>query len=326
MLQKPSFSKILMRKRSGFTLIEVLVVVAIIALLVAILLPSLARARDQAQTTTCKSNLRQLFYGWTMYAQDNKGQYPGSSHDFGYDWLGYDNQGSGFHGLPPASGVIYKYMSNQDKAYTCPAHARPRWAEKDYFFYSYKNVAALTGAKSEWVGGSHFVRKNFDTDDHFDSPEHPIEYQGSAPLLIEPLMAYPNNPGLTADENSWWVSGATANRHLQSSGRVAITNAVYVDGHADHYRLPGLPENIKKRVQEEGWENVSIPDGLDYFKSGAICIKTSSGKWVTTRSVDANESAFGFMGFAPPADLGSYGYPHLENHSYNWDDVFHPGS
>lgn len=54
--------------RHGFTLIEVLVVVAIIALLITILLPSLTRARYQAQATVCLGNLRQLGIGVIAYA------------------------------------------------------------------------------------------------------------------------------------------------------------------------------------------------------------------------------------------------------------------
>lgn len=55
-------------RRSGFTLIEVLVVVAIIALLIGILLPTLARARDQARASACLSNLHQLGIGTVAYA------------------------------------------------------------------------------------------------------------------------------------------------------------------------------------------------------------------------------------------------------------------
>lgn len=61
-----------MRKtHTAFTLIELLVVVAIIALLIAILLPSLARAKQSARTTICGTNLRQVGIGWTIYAQEN---------------------------------------------------------------------------------------------------------------------------------------------------------------------------------------------------------------------------------------------------------------
>lgn len=57
--------------RRTFTLIELLVVVAILGLMLAILLPSLSRARQQAKGVVCSSNLRQLSYGWHMYADDN---------------------------------------------------------------------------------------------------------------------------------------------------------------------------------------------------------------------------------------------------------------
>ena len=65
-----------MRKQTGFTLIELLVVVAIIALLVAILVPSLQKARALAKQTVCGSNLRQIGYALRMYANDNSGRAP----------------------------------------------------------------------------------------------------------------------------------------------------------------------------------------------------------------------------------------------------------
>ena len=60
-----------LRCAAGFTLMELLVVVALLGMLVAILLPSLQRARENAKTVTCLTNLRQLANGWQMYADEN---------------------------------------------------------------------------------------------------------------------------------------------------------------------------------------------------------------------------------------------------------------
>jgi len=81
------------KTRGGFTLIEVLVVVAIIALLVAILLPSLAAARRRAHKVQCASNLRTCGQGIHYYLQANKDVY------FGGNW----------------SSLIHKYLQQYSK-------------------------------------------------------------------------------------------------------------------------------------------------------------------------------------------------------------------
>jgi prepilin-type N-terminal cleavage/methylation domain-containing protein len=66
---------------AAFSLIELLVVVAVMAILAALLLPALATSKERAKRTTCVGNLHQLFLGCTIYASENSDWFPGIGHD-----------------------------------------------------------------------------------------------------------------------------------------------------------------------------------------------------------------------------------------------------
>ena len=128
--------------RVGFTLIEVLVVVSVIALLVAILLPSLRKAREQGKRIVCASNQKQILGGVHMYTSENKGWLPGSVPGFNASLTWIIRQEFYDGSTPPYPkrwvhlGLPYDARQIRDKkVYYCPSrrefpHVYPRgWYE-----------------------------------------------------------------------------------------------------------------------------------------------------------------------------------------------------
>jgi len=120
---------------SGFSLIELLVVIVVIAIMAALLLPALSRTKEHARSTACRSNMKQLSLAFLMYAEDNEETFPwpgavgraiNSPDAYTPDWLATPQEMSstpiavssanvpGF-GHNAECGSIYPYVTSQPK-------------------------------------------------------------------------------------------------------------------------------------------------------------------------------------------------------------------
>lgn len=125
--------------RRGFTLIEILVVIAVIAILAAILFPVFAKAREKARQASCASDEKQLGLAFLQYAQDNDETLPtggGSGNFVGAGW----------------GGQIFPYVKSAG-VYRCPDDATPVTPPEVPVSYGYNYLISLTGYPAYSIGG-----------------------------------------------------------------------------------------------------------------------------------------------------------------------------
>ncbi|MFI4910194.1 MAG: type II secretion system protein [Sedimentisphaeraceae bacterium JB056] len=180
-----------MLKRKGFTLIELLVVISIIALLMAIMMPALGKAKDQAKVVLCGSNQHQILVALSTYTADNSNKMPPSVQGVGtypdnFIWnnppirLNYEVKAPGRNGeYLGANGINGGSVGRQMGAYLSdPTVWQCKFAEKPYLEYyqeEYLNGFAVD-LRSQGIGenawpylnSSYFLLWNYKGYERFD--------------------------------------------------------------------------------------------------------------------------------------------------------------
>jgi len=149
-------------KTRAFTLIELLVVIAIIAVLMAILMPSLRIAKEQARSINCRSNVRTLTLAWLIYKDDNdaklvNAQTPGGSYN--------EKTLAPWVVMPPNTGdssveekkeyikkgVLWPYVKDIG-VYRCPSDRRKNISYHRYAYRTYSITGGMNGVNpnGEW--------------------------------------------------------------------------------------------------------------------------------------------------------------------------------
>lgn len=157
--------------RQGFTLVELLVVVSLIALLVALLQPALRQAMEAARRAACAANVKQMAVGSYMYASDNQAILPPAAPGIGTNsgglgvWGVYVQAGwpaglkdiyGGFQGM----GLLYRAgIFTSGKSFYCPSSTHPL-----YQYNTGKNLSWPSNNKvawETWVGYSYHYRATY---------------------------------------------------------------------------------------------------------------------------------------------------------------------
>jgi prepilin-type N-terminal cleavage/methylation domain-containing protein/prepilin-type processing-associated H-X9-DG protein len=139
------------RMAKGFTLLEMLVVVAIIALLAALLLPGLNRSKNRARQAACLNNLRQINLAVHMYADDSSDAFPPSTNQPPASFTAYTQLLKNYVGLTGAS-------PQRAGLFACPADTFYYQMDRDYTWQSMHSQSLYYYSSYGFNGGNFVTR------------------------------------------------------------------------------------------------------------------------------------------------------------------------
>jgi prepilin-type N-terminal cleavage/methylation domain-containing protein/prepilin-type processing-associated H-X9-DG protein len=262
------------KRRQAFTIIELLVVIGIIGLLVAILLPSLGGARENARSAACMSNLRQIGTSASQYAIDNKDRFWSR-----LDWLPITHS-LGLAGNYTGKGILMEYMNNADKILECPSNRRrtSTGTEKTNVFggrsglnTDYTMVGRVEGAKLGQQPKAAYLANpgNFSVTSLAPSlftDDSRVKKFSGLPFIVEESTIFANE---TTDNGIFEGTDQLTTRHNGNA------NMLYVEGHADSFNPPGGARESTREASDleandfyvlglRGWvrlepDNLSLP-------------------------------------------------------------------
>ncbi len=226
--------------RFGFTIVELLVVIGIIAVLIGLLLPAVQRARRQAVTVQCASNLRQIGTALNMYLNDSHGItfWRGANLDNdGMEWYVYGGRETGnlclqqtgiFNRTIPRP--LNKYVANNYEVFHCPedVNGGAPW--------SYGEPAM---SQFEWTGNSY----------NFNANGEPDIYVGGLSGVPFTQIRDSSNTVLFLDAAFVWghlALGYTAPWHPEHKG-----NVCFADFHVRFMEMPTASAGYRWGVQPQ---------------------------------------------------------------------------